>query len=96
MENLRKNEQAKVSLHIADGHDSHGNKDRLYLAIYDERANEKLKGWLSIGITILVCIVLGSGAMIFSKITSELVITPIEDMVGRIANITDDPLKAAH
>ena len=60
------------------------------------KANERIQAGLSIGTTLLVCIVLGSGAMLFSKITTDLVITPIEDMVQRVHSITDDPLKAAH
>ena len=44
----------------------------------------------------MVCIVLASGAMIFSKITTDLVISPIEDMIVKVNNITKDPLKAAH
>jgi len=40
--------------------------------------------------------VLAIGAMIFSKLTTDLVISPIEDMVSRVNNITADPLKAAH
>jgi len=40
--------------------------------------------------------VLGSGAMIFSKLTTDLVITPIEDMIDRVNSITEDPIKAAH
>lgn len=44
----------------------------------------------------MVCIVLASGAMIFSKLTTDLVISPIEDMIIKVNNITKDPLKAAH
>jgi hypothetical protein len=44
----------------------------------------------------MVCIVLASGAMIFSKLTTDLVISPIEDMIVKVNNITNDPLKAAH
>ena len=29
----------------------------------------------------MVCFVLGSGAMLFSKLTTDLVITPIENMI---------------
>jgi len=44
----------------------------------------------------LVCLVLGAGAGIFSKLTTDLVVTPIESMIEKITNITEDPLKAAH
>jgi hypothetical protein len=43
-----------------------------------------------------VCIVLSSGAAIFSKLTTDLVIHPIETMIEKVNNITKDPLKAAH
>lgn len=33
--------------------------------------------------------------MIFSKMTTDLVITPIETMIEKVNNITKDPLKAA-
>ena len=46
--------------------------------------------------TFMVCFVLGAGAMLFSKITTDLVITPIENMITKVQAITMDPLKAAH
>jgi hypothetical protein len=46
--------------------------------------------------TVLVCTMLGSGAMLFSKLTTDLVISPIEDMIERVNKITADPLGAAH
>lgn len=56
----------------------------MYLALYDNRYLNRLSAQLSIATTFLVCIVLGAGAMIFSKMTSELVIDPIERMIQRI------------
>ena len=44
----------------------------------------------------MVCFVLSAGAMIFSKLTQDLVITPIENMIEKVQAITKDPLKAAH
>ena len=44
----------------------------------------------------MVCFVLGAGAMLFSKLTTDLVITPIENMIKKVHAITRDPLKAAH
>jgi len=55
-----------------------------------------LDATLSIITTFMVCIVLGSGAMIFSKLTQDLVIFPIENMISKVQAITKDPLKAAH
>jgi len=34
--------------------------------------------------------------MIFTKLTTDLVISPIEDMIERVNGITQDPIKAAH
>jgi len=34
--------------------------------------------------------------MMFSKLTNDLVISPIENMIQRVNNITKDPLLAAH
>ncbi len=51
---------------------------------------------LGIVTTFMVCFVLGAGAMLFSKLTTDLVITPIENMIKKVQAITRDPLKAAH
>jgi len=56
----------------------------------------QLQAQLGIATTFIVCIVLGAGAMIFSKITQDLVISPIEAMIEKVNKITKDPLKAAH
>lgn len=66
------------------------------MAIYDTRKAVVLNAQLGIVTTFLVCIVLSAGAAIFSKMTTELVITPIEAMIDKVNNITKDPLKAAH
>ena len=58
---------------VEDGHK--------YLAVYSFKSTEATSAILSLFTTLLVCIVLASGAMLFSKITTDLVITPIEDMV---------------
>ena len=68
----------------------------MYVAVYNIRRNERYQAGFSIGTTLLVCGTLAAGAMLFSKITTDLIITPIEEMVKRVHNITEDPLKAAH
>lgn len=70
--------------------------DEIYLAIYDLRHTVVLQAQLGIATTFLVCMVLASGALIFSKMTTDLVISPIEQMIEKVNNITKDPLKAAH
>mmetsp|Transcript_13668 Transcript_13668/g.21406 ORF Transcript_13668/g.21406 Transcript_13668/m.21406 type:complete len:287 (+) Transcript_13668:989-1849(+) len=55
--------------------------EQIYMAVYDLRGSVRLQAVLGILTTILVCAVLGSGAMFFSKLTTDLVISPIEDMI---------------
>ena len=65
------------------------------IAIYDLRKNGKLIASLSIGATIFVCIVLASGALLFSSEANRLVIEPIEQMIEKVNRITANPLEAA-
>lgn len=67
----------------------------MYLAVYDLSDIVQLDAKLGIATTLIVCIVLGAGAWYFSKITSELVIDPIENMIDKINKITENPLLAA-
>lgn len=48
------------------------------MAIYDTRKANKFQSGLSIGTTLFVCIVLASGALLFSNTATTLVISPIE------------------
>jgi hypothetical protein len=45
--------------------------------------------------TIFVCFILAGGALIFSNLATELVITPIETMMMKVNKIAEDPLSAA-
>lgn len=71
------------------------NKHAVYIAVYDLRDIVVLESNLGIATTVIVCIVLGAGALIFSKMTTELVITPIENMIEKINNLTSNPQLAA-
>lgn len=66
-----------------------------YIAIYDIRSQNKLKAGLSITNTLFVCIVLISGTLIFSSHCTELVISPIEQMIQKVTRIASNPLAAA-
>lgn len=70
--------------------------EQVYVAVYSLRATTQLQAALGLATTVIVCIVLGSGAAIFSRITTELVISPIEDMITKVNEITRNPLEAAH
>lgn len=67
-----------------------------YLAIYDIRFIVRLQAGLSLIQTIVVTLILTAGALMFQKITSDLVIKPIEHMIERVNHISKDPLQAAH
>ena len=60
------------------------------------RSHTILGSKLTIILTSIICVILILGGYVFSKITSDLVITPVEDMIMKIQEITKDPLKAAH
>jgi uncharacterized membrane protein len=66
-----------------------------YLVIYDTRSSNVIQAALSISQTIFVCIVLASGTLLFSMHVTELVISPIEQMVQKVTRISIDPLSAA-
>ena len=47
-------------------------------AVYDLRKKTRLDSGLAVGNTLFICVILASGALIFSNITQTLVIQPIE------------------
>lgn len=65
-----------ISENVTD--ESEGN---IYIAIFDSRNNNRVTGALGIARTIFVCFLLAFGAMIFIKISNDLLIGPIEDML---------------
>lgn len=71
-------------------------KNMLFLAVYDKLKVVRLSAILGICQTVGVCIILSFGAYLFTKITSDLVIDPIENMIERVKHITADPLSAIH
>jgi hypothetical protein len=85
---LRSNEKELVSI-INEGNFTG-------TAIYDLRKNNILQAGLGIGTTIFVCIVLASGALLFSNEANTLVIMPIEKMIAKVNKIALNPLEAAY
>merc|ERR1719454_1352734 len=49
---------------------------------------------LNSGQTIFICLLLGVGAMTFSKDANKLVLTPIERMITKLDKIRSNPLEA--
>jgi hypothetical protein len=56
----------------------------LSFAFFDIRATSQLQAGLNICRTFFVCLVLGMGAMMFSKDANDLVLKPIERMVKKV------------
>ena len=62
-------------------------------AFFDMRDASRLKALLNMGRTAFVCFVLGLGAMLFSKDANTLVLKPIERMVKKVREVSENPLK---
>ena len=62
------------------------------VAVHDMRYNTRLAAILGIVTTLAVCIVLAMGSLLLSKITQEMVLGPIEDMISNVKEITADPI----
>lgn len=69
--------------------------DEVAIAVHDLRAMTKTAAWLSIITTLCICVVLATGSLLLSKITQDLVLSPIEDMISKVKDITENPIMAA-
>ena len=65
------------------------------VAVYDLRQTQYIQAILGILTTLFICVVLASGSLVISKVTQELVLDPIENMIQKVKQITDNPIKAA-
>jgi hypothetical protein len=63
--------------------------------VHDLRGFTKLGAWLGIVTTLCICIVLATGSLLLSKVTQDLVLGPIEEMISNVKAITANPIKAA-
>lgn len=75
---------------------SNPERDFLIYAIYDKHSMIDLSAVLGLCQTFGVCVILSFGAYLFTKITSDLIIDPIENMIERVKHISKDPLGAVH
>jgi len=65
------------------------------VAVHDLRAYTQMAAVLGIVLTLVICIVLASGSLILSKVTQDLVLSPIENMIKNVKAITMNPIEAA-
>lgn len=63
-------------------------------ALFDNRKVFQLNSLLNIIKTIIICIILIGANIMFSNDTNELVLEPIENMIKKIKNISNDPISA--
>ena len=63
-------------------------------AVFDIRSSNKLSSTLNIIKTIFICFVLSFGSYCFSKDTSEMVLEPIEQMIEKVKQISQNPIEA--
>lgn len=61
----------------------------------DYRYNQRIISILSIVRTIFLCVVFAGAALLFTHEATNLVLEPIENMMMKIKNITENPLNAA-
>ena len=62
------------------------------IAVTDKRRETRTAAILGIITTVIVCIVLATGSLLLSKVTQDLVLSPIEDMISRVKEITKNPI----
>ena len=62
------------------------------VAVHDVRYDTKLAAILGIVTTLAICTVLAMGSLLLSKVTQDLVLGPIEDMISKVKEITANPI----
>ena len=69
--------------------------DQVAIAVHDLRKMTETAAKLGIMTTVCICVVLATGSLLLSKITQDLVLSPIEDMISKVKHITENPIMAA-
>ncbi|MDC1215256.1 adenylate/guanylate cyclase domain-containing protein [bacterium] len=62
-------------------------------AFFDDRVSTKTQAALNMCRTVFVCLMLGAGALFFSRDAHNLVLKPIERMVRKVREVSENPLK---
>jgi len=66
----------------------------VFMFIFDRRSGSRMEAALNTGQTIFICLLLGVGAMTFSKDANKLVLAPIERMIQKLDTIRENPMSA--
>jgi hypothetical protein len=59
----------------------------------DVRTGSMTQALLSISQTVFICLILGLGAMLFSRDAHNLVLLPIERMIKKVRDMSENPLQ---
>ncbi len=62
--------------------------------MYDLRYITKLQAYFGILTTLIVCAILLFASLMLTKTTTDLVISPIENMIKKVQAIATNPIKA--
>lgn len=63
--------------------------------MHDLRDFTRLAAILGMVTTLAICFVLAAGSLLLTKVTQDLVLSPIEDMMVKVKEITKNPIQAA-
>jgi len=66
----------------------------VFMFVFDRREGSRMEAALNFGQTIFICLLLGIGAMTFSKDANSLVLAPIERMISKLEAIRANPISA--
>ena len=69
--------------------------EKYAIAVNDVRTETRTAAILGIVITVTICVILATGSFLLSKVTQDLVLSPIEDMISKVKDITKNPIEAA-
>ena len=82
-----------VDLFDFDSESDVGKSSSPSYAFFDARVSTKTQATLNMCRTVFVCVMLGAGALFFSRDAHALVLKPIERMVKKVREVSENPLK---
>ena len=88
-------EEFRLAAYVADlDAETHGGGVvRPSYAFFDARVSTRTQAALNMCRTVFVCVMLGAGALFFSRDAHALVLKPIERMVKKVREVSENPLK---
>lgn len=90
-EELRLNERTVIIPYLGKAREC---DSAVFMFVYDRRSGSRMEAALNSAQTVFICLLLGIGAMTFSKDANKLVLRPIERMIEKLDRIRSNPLEA--